>query len=97
MAKKLPPVHPGEILKTEFMEPLGLSANALAGALGVPANRVTAIVNQNRSITGDTALRLSGYFTNSARFWMNLQAKYDLDVAEDANGPEIAKTVKPAA
>ena len=97
MGNKLSPIHPGEILKTEFMEPLALSANALARALGVPANRVTAIVNGTRGITGDTALRLARYFGNSARFWMNLQAKYELDAAEDDSGSEIAKTVKPAA
>ncbi|NQV82460.1 MAG: HigA family addiction module antidote protein [Rhodospirillales bacterium] len=97
MAKKLDPIHPGEILKVEFMEPLGLSANAMSRAIGVPANRITAIVNGTRGITGDTALRLSRFFGNTARFWMNLQTQYELQVAEDAAGAAINKIEKHAA
>ncbi len=84
MTKLLPPVHPGEVLKEEFMEPLGLSANALARALLVPANRISAIVNAERSVTADTALRLARALGTSPEFWLNLQKQYDLDCARDA-------------
>jgi addiction module HigA family antidote len=84
MAKLLPPVHPGEILKEEFMKPLGLSANALARALRVPPNRISAIVNGSRSVTADTALRLAKAFGSTPDFWLNLQKQYDLDCARDA-------------
>ena len=97
MAKKLDPIHPGGILKAEFMEPLDLSANAMSRAIGVPANRITAIINGTRGITGDTALRLSRFFGNTARFWMNLQTHYELQVAEDAAGAAINKIEKHAA
>jgi antitoxin HigA-1 len=83
MAKLLAPVHPGEILKEEFMKPLGLSANALARALRVPPNRISAIVNGSRSVTADTALRLAKAFGSSPDFWLNLQKQYDLDCARD--------------
>ena len=84
MAKLLPPVHPGEVLKEEFMKPLGLSANALARTLLVPTNRVSAIVNAERSVTADTALRLARALGTSPEFWLNLQKQYDLDCARDA-------------
>jgi addiction module HigA family antidote len=84
MTKLLPPVHPGEVLKEEFMKPLGLSANALARTLLVPANRVSAIVNAERSVTADTALRLARALGTSPEFWLNLQKQYDLDCARDA-------------
>jgi addiction module HigA family antidote len=84
MTKLLPPVHPGEVLKEEFMKPLGLSANALARTLLVPANRVSAIVNAERSVTADTALRLARALGTSPEFWLNLQKRYDLDCARDA-------------
>ena len=84
MTKCLPPVHPGEVLKEEFMKPLGLSANALARTLLVPANRVSAIVNAERSVTADTALRLARALGTSPEFWLNLQKQYDLDCARDA-------------
>jgi len=71
------PIHPGEILKEEFLEELDLSAYALAKALKVPVNRITGIVNGDRAITADTALRLSRYFGNSPEFWLNLQVRYD--------------------
>lgn len=97
MEKKLTPIHPGEVLFCKFMEPLGLSANALALALRVPANRITAIVNGTRGVTGDTALRLSRRFGTTAEFWMNLQASYDLALAVDLKGEQIAHDVIPAA
>jgi antitoxin HigA-1 len=84
MTKLLPPVHPGEVLKEEFMEPLGLSANALARALLVPVNCISAIVNAERSVTADTALRLARALGTSPEFWLNLQKQYDLDCARDA-------------
>jgi antitoxin HigA-1 len=83
MTKSLPPVHPGEVLKEEFMKPLGLSANALARSLRVPANRISAIINGDRGVTADTALRLAKAFGTTPDFWLNLQKKYDLDCARD--------------
>ena len=87
------PIHPGEIFRDELNE-LGLSANALAKALGVPANRITAILNEQRSITGDTALRLAKYFDTTPEFWMNLQAAYEVKRAIQESGREIERTVK---
>jgi antitoxin HigA-1 len=77
---KLPPIHPGEILRSEFMEPLDLSATKLAGFLGVPATRITAIISEadRRTITADTALRLACFFKTSPEFWLNLQSNYDV-------------------
>jgi addiction module HigA family antidote len=97
--KKLPPIHPGEILKEEFMEPYGLSANQLAARILVPPGRVSAICAGKRAITPDTALRLSALFGVSAEFWMNIQQRYDLEVAKDAAEallPQIQK-LKPLA
>lgn len=91
------PVTPGEVLLEEFMRPLGLSARSLAAALGVPANRVTAILNGQRTITADTALRLARYFGTSPQLWMNLQANFDLNVATKTAGPEIERLVQPRA
>lgn len=88
------PIHPGEILKSEFMEPYGLSANRLARALGVPANRVTQIVAGRRVVTADTALRLAKAFGTTPRFWLNAQAFYDLEVAERDSGAAIERTVE---
>ncbi|HXZ80350.1 MAG TPA: HigA family addiction module antitoxin [Terriglobales bacterium] len=96
-SRRLPPIHPGEILREEFMLPLGLSMNRLALALHVPVPRVAEIVHERRSITPDTALRLARYFNTSARFWLNLQAAYDLEVAEDRLAEEIARHVQPLA
>jgi len=90
----LDPIPPGEILREEFMRPLGISINALARALAVPPNRIGAIVNGTRAITADTALRLSLYFGNSPEFWMNLQAHYDLKMARRNLTPEDAKRIK---
>ncbi len=87
-------VHPGEVLADE-MEELGLSANALARALCVPANRVTAILNGQRGVTADTALRLSRYFGTTPQLWLNLQKTYELRVAETESGLDIANRVQP--
>lgn len=95
MTRKLPPIHPGEILREEFMIPLGLSSNAVARAIDVTPSRVNDIVRERRGITADTALRFARLFNTSHRFWMNLQANYDLQCAEDAAGKEIA-TIRPA-
>ena len=89
----LPLVTPGEILGEEFMQPLGLSANALAQELHVPANRIQAILNGTRGITADTALRLSQHFGNSAEFWLNLQQNYELDLAKREKLDEIKRDV----
>jgi len=80
---KLAPIHPGEVLAEDFMQPLGLSANALAKRLGVPANRISAIVAGRRDVSPDTALRLERAFGSSAEFWLNMQARYDLEMARD--------------
>ena len=96
-AKRLPPIHPGEILREEFMAPLGLSMNALALALRVPVTRVAEIVHERRAITPDTALRLARYFNTSPRFWLNLQAAYDLEVAEQKLELEIVRDIQPLA
>ncbi len=82
----LTPVHPGEILKEEFMTPLGLSANALAHAIRVPPNRITAIVNGTRGVSADTALRLAKAFGTTPDFWLNLQNAFDLDTARSDLG-----------
>lgn len=94
---KLPPIHPGEILREEFMLPLGLSANGLAKALCVPANRVTGIINEQRGITADTALRLARYFGGSAEFWLGLQKDYELRLAKRENLPRITREIEPQA
>jgi len=92
----LPPIHPGEILRTEFMGPLRLSMNRLALDLRVPVTRIAEIVHERRGITPDTALRLARYFNTSAAFWLNLQTAYDLEVAEDKLGRTIEREVRPA-
>ncbi len=92
---RLPPIHPGEILREEFLGPLRMSANELALAPRVPATRINDIVNEKRGITADTALRLSRYFGTTARFWMNLQASWELEVAEDRLGKAVAREVLP--
>jgi addiction module HigA family antidote len=92
--KRLPPIHPGEILQDLFNEG-GLTPNAVAMALRVPANRIGGILKGQRGITGDTALRLARYFGTSAQMWMSLQAKYDLAVAEDALRKRIEREVLP--
>ena len=89
--------HPGEVLSEEFLGPLGMSANALAIALRVPATRIGAIVKGERSVTADTALRLARFFGTSAEFWMNLQAMYDLSKAQRESGSDIERDVRPRA
>jgi addiction module HigA family antidote len=91
------PIHPGEILREEYLVPLGLSANALARALGVTTARVNDIIRERRGITGDTALRLGRYFGTDAQSWLNLQAAYELRVAEIEAGKAIERSVKPRA
>jgi addiction module HigA family antidote len=86
---------PGEMLRAEFLEPLAMSANALALALRVPANRITAILKEERAVTADTAMRLARYFGTSARFWLNLQQAYDLSRAWAESGKTIAREVSP--
>ena len=95
-SKRLQPLHPGEVLK-ELLTEAGLTVNALALALRVPANRIGGIVKGQRGITGDTSLRLARYFGTSAQMWMNLQAKYDLAIAEDAAAARIQEEVRPRA
>ncbi|HEX8815674.1 MAG TPA: HigA family addiction module antitoxin [Terriglobales bacterium] len=96
-AKLLSPIHPGEILRVEFMEPLQVSMNRLALDLRVPVTRIAEIVHERRGITPDTALRLARYFNTSAGFWLNLQTAYDLEVAEDKLRRTIEREVRPAA
>jgi antitoxin HigA-1 len=95
MNRKLKPVHPGEVLREEFMTPLGLSMNRMAMDLRVPVTRIADIVNERRGITADTALRFARYFKNSAAFWMNLQSRYDLEVAEDEIAAKVERDVRP--
>ena len=94
--KKLTPVHPGEILLREFMEPMGISQNRLARDLGVPVPRIHEIVHGRRAITPETALRLARYFGTSAESWLNLQQRYDLRAVRREREAEIRKTVQPA-
>ena len=94
-SKKLDPVHPGEILQKEFLEPMRLSQNRLALAIGVPARRINEIVLGKRGITADTALRLARYFKMSPQFWLGLQMDYELDVAEDLLEGRLKKEVTP--
>ena len=82
----IPPIHPGEILMEEFLEPLEVSQNRLAVAIGVPPRRINEIVHGKRRITADTALRLARYFGTTDRFWLNLQTRYDLEVEKDQLG-----------
>lgn len=95
MGKKLKPVHPGEILHEEFMKPLGLSMNKLALDLRVPVTRIADIVGERRGITADTALRLARYFKNTPVFWMNLQTRYDLEIAQDELAAKVERDVQP--
>jgi addiction module HigA family antidote len=89
--------HPGEVLGEEFLKPLGLSANALAIALRVPATRIGAIVKGERSVTADTALRLARFFGTSPEFWVSMQAMHDLTKARRTSGSAIARDVRPRA
>ena len=89
----LSPVHPGEVLLEEFLRPLGLSQYRLAKDIGVPPRRINEIVHGKRAVTADTALRLARYFGTSARFWLNLQTQYDLDVQSDILGDRLEREV----
>jgi addiction module HigA family antidote len=93
--KKREPIHPGEILSEDFMKPYRLSMNKLALDLRVPVTRIADIVAERRGISPDTALRLGRYFKTTPRFWLNLQTKYDLEVAEDENLAKIERDVRP--
>ena len=98
MAKNgMRPVHPGEILREEYLVPLDMSANALAKALNVPAPRINDIVRERRGVSADSAMRLARYFGGDARSWLNLQSAYDLRVAEIENAKRIAREIVPAA
>jgi addiction module HigA family antidote len=93
-AKRLDPIHPGEILLEDFMKPLGISANQLARDLDVPPNRISAIVNGTRSITADTALRLGTYFRVSPETWLGLQVDYDLRLIRQRDGEQIIRSIR---
>jgi len=95
MATKLKPVHPGEILREEFMRPLGLSMNRLALDLRVPTTRIAEIVHERRGITPGTALRLGRLFGTTPEFWLNLQTRYDLEMARDRDQARIEREVQP--
>lgn len=92
---KMRPIHPGEILREEYLAPLGMSANALAMALHVPAPRINDIVRERRAVTPNTALRLARYFDTTAQFWLNLQSSFDLKQTESEAGGLIAEEVRP--
>lgn len=94
MANKLDPVHPGEVLLEEFLAPLEISQYRLAHAISVPPRRINEIVHGNRAISADTALRLSRFFGTSAQFWLNLQARYDLETERDRLGARLLSEVK---
>jgi addiction module HigA family antidote len=92
--KKMAPIHPGEILMEEFLKPFGISQYKLAKDITVPARRINEIVHGNRAVTADTALRLSRYFNLSERFWLNLQARYDIEVQKDKLNGRIETEVR---
>ena len=92
--RKLAPIHPGEVLLSDFLEPLGLSQYRLAQDISVPARRINEIVHGKRAISADTALRLARYFGTTDRFWLNLQARYDLEVQRDVLGGRLAREVR---
>jgi addiction module HigA family antidote len=96
-ARRVGPIHPGAILKEDFLQPMAISAYALAKAIGVPRNRVTAILHGDRAISADTALRLGRYFGMSAEFWLGLQTAYDLEVARSEVGEQLDQQVAPRA
>lgn len=96
MRNGMRPIHPGEVLREEFLVPLGMSASQLAGHLRVPANRITGISNGTRAVTADTALRLARFFRTTPELWMNLQKTYELRRAENDVGRTIAREVQPS-
>lgn len=89
------PTRPGDVLQHDFMKPLGLTASALARALGVPVNRITSIVNGGRRVSADTALRLARYFGTTPELWLNLQSQYDLAISRSEHGDEIIREIQP--
>jgi len=93
VTKKLAPVHPGEVLREEFLKPLKLTPYAVAAKLGVPRTRIERLAREETAMTADTALRLGKFFKTTAAFWMNIQAQYDLETAEDKILPQIKKIV----
>ena len=93
MTKKLSPVHPGEVLREDLLGPMNLSPYAVARAVGVPRTRIERLANEQTAMTADTALRLARYFGTSAAFWMNMQARFDLERAEDELGAELRTIV----
>ena len=94
MAKKLAPIHPGEVLLADFLEPLGLSQYRLAQDLSVPPRRINEIVHGKRAVSADTALRLARYFGTSEQFWLNLQTRHDLEVERDRLGARLKSEVR---
>lgn len=94
MKKNLPPIHPGEVLFEEFLEPMGISQYRLAKDIGVPARRINEIVLGKRAISADTALRLARFFGTSEQFWMNLQSRFDLDSERDRLGSRLIREVR---
>jgi antitoxin HigA-1 len=92
--QKLHPIHPGEVLREEFLNPMGLSQNQLARSISVPPRRINEIVLEKRGITADTALRLARFFGTSAKFWLGLQSDYDLDITSDKKGRRILAEVR---
>lgn len=97
MVKRLPPVHPGEVLLEEFLTPMGISQYRLAKDINVPPRRINEIIHGTRSASADTALRLARYFGTSERFWLNLQSQYDLDTEYDRIGARIEREIMPRA
>jgi antitoxin HigA-1 len=97
MAKRLAPIHPGEILLNDFLVPMGISQYRLAHSTSVPARRINEIVHGKRAITADTALRLGRFFNMESEFWLNLQSRYDLEVARDLLSGRLMKEVRPMA
>jgi addiction module HigA family antidote len=95
--RDLPPIHPGEQLREEFMKPLRLTAYRLAHDIGVPVTRIQAIIAERRGITGDTALRLGRYFGTTPAFWLNMQRDYELETAAETLGDRLEREVKPRA
>ncbi len=91
MPKKLSPVHPGEVLREEFLRPMNQSAYAVARAIGMPRTRIERLANEQTAVTADTALRLAKYYSTSAAFWMGMQAQHDLEHAEDELGSDLRK------
>ncbi|SRR5258708_22476493 len=95
--QKLPPIHPGEILREDYMKPLRITAHRLAMALHVPATRIAEIAHERRAVTADTAIRLGRYFKTTSRFWLNLQSANDLEIIEDGTLAQIESEVRPVA